>query len=195
MASDGAGKRAAQKDGFVCLLDDDLRIEWNDWPWEAIGIFERFPDTVMVGGQIWDGSDIVLDAGQYFGFAGPCGSPNRGRLRTDPGYFGQMWKQRSVSAVSTQCAVVRANFLADSLPGLPLQASIPCLGAWLGARAFREGARVVYTPYIGGELKGNRSAFLTEPERESFLRINSDLIPDHRFYPAVLSLEHGYQLR
>jgi len=55
----------------------------------------------------------VEDGPRVPGFGGGCGCPDKGRPVVDPGYFTQMRKQRSVSAVSQRFAVVRAGFLRE----------------------------------------------------------------------------------
>ncbi len=99
-----------KEDGLICFAGEDIRVVDPDWIWEAIGIMDLHRDTVMVGGRILSNDGPIIEAGLEFGFDGICGSPNRGRRAADPGYFGQMWKQRSVSAVSTRLAAVKASF-------------------------------------------------------------------------------------
>ena len=184
----------ACRDGLLCFVSDDLVIENEDWEWEAIGLFELFPDTAMVGGRIRNAAGEVLEAGLQLGYRGLCGSPDRGRKESDPGYFGQTWKQRSVSAVSLQCAVVKPQFLLEALAELPAGASLPLMGAWLGAHALRKGQRVVYTPFLGGVTQTTWDWLVKEEERDLFLSLNRDILPDRRFYPSPLSLEQGYML-
>jgi glycosyltransferase involved in cell wall biosynthesis len=184
----------ASRDELLCFMTDDLVIENEDWEWEAIGLFELFPDTAMVGGRIRNAAGEILEAGLQLGYRGLCGSPDRGRQATDPGYFGQTWKQRSVSAVSLQCAVLKPQFLLEALAELPDGASLPLLGAWLGAHALRRGQRVVYTPFLGGVTETTWDGLVTEEERDLFLSLNREILPDRRYYPTPLSLEQGYML-
>ncbi len=185
---------AASRNELVCFVSADLALDSGDWAWEAIGIFELYPDTVMIGGRIRNAAGEVLEAGLQFGYAGLCGSPDRGRRETDPGYFGQTWKQRSVSAVSLQCAVVDPAFLSETLEQLPPGASLPFLGAWLGAHALRKRKRVVYTPFLGGTTSAAWDGLITKEENALFLASNRDILPDRRYYPQPLSLEKGYVL-
>lgn len=185
---------AAERDELVCFLAQSLHIENKDWLWEALGIFELFPDTVMVGGRILDEAGIVLEAGQHLGFQNSCGSPDAGRKNSDPGYFGQIWKQRSVGAVSIQCAVVKAKFLSENLPEIPSGASLAFLGPWLGARALRTGKRVVYTPFLGGVSTVNWGDFISADERTLFASANRDILPDRRYYPAPFSMQQGFSV-
>ena len=103
--------RARGEDDLVCLIADELQIDREDWLCEAFGLFERFPDAVMVGGRIRNREGLILSAGLVLGFGRGCDCPDRGRPALDPGYFTQMMKQRSVSAVSSEFAVLRAHTL------------------------------------------------------------------------------------
>jgi glycosyltransferase involved in cell wall biosynthesis len=184
----------ARRDELLFFLREGLEIDNADWGWEALGVFELFPDSVMIGGLIRNEAGEILEAGLQLGYGGACGSPDQGRKRTDPGYFGQAWKQRSVSAVSVQCAVVKPTFLLQALQQLPAGASLPLLGAWLGAFAFRKGARVVYSPFLGGVSKTAWDRFTAADEENLFTSLNRDILPDRRYYPQPFSLGAGYIL-
>lgn len=184
----------AEPDGFIHLVGQDVEIENPDWFREALGISELHPDTVMIGGRIRNTTGVITEAGRYFGFGGICGDPNRGRTVDDPGYFAQMWKQRSVSAVSTQFAVIKARFLLDAGRNMPPEASVAFLGAWIGAHALRAGKRVVYSPFLSGVSDLDWGTLVDPGEKNLFARMNADLIPDRRFYSRNLSLEKPFGL-
>jgi hypothetical protein len=187
-----AARCAAERNGFVQLIGDDLEINDPEWRQEALSLFELHPEVVMIGGRIRDRQGIITEAGRYFGFAGPCGCPHRGRRFADPGYFGQMWKQRSVSAVSTQCSIVRASFLYEVLRHVPEQASLAFFGAWAGALAARCGKRVVYSPFLSAVSDLDWDTLIDPAEEALFARVNRDIIPDRRFYSRNLSLERPF---
>ena len=184
----------ANRDELLCFLNEELVMDNQHWADEAFGLFDLYPDTVMIGGRIRNRSGEVLEAGLQLGFGGLCGSPDRGRKEADPGYFGQAWKQRSVGAVSLQFAVLRATFLLDALEHLPSGASLPLLVAWLGAFALRVRKRVVYTPLLGGVISSDWEHLINAEEKELFKSVNRDILPDRRYYPAPLSLQQGYIL-
>jgi glycosyltransferase involved in cell wall biosynthesis len=189
--------RLPEEDGFVGLVSEELVIDRPDWIWDAIGLAEQHPETVMVGGRIRNSKGTILSAGYCIGFAGHCACPDRGRPAIDPGYFTQMLKQRSVSAISTQFALIQVSFLRDLLAqGISPKASIPFLGAWAGAYALRTGKRIVYSPFLSGVSDLDWDALTSSREKGLFRSLNSDIIPDHRFYPRFLSLKRdsGYQL-
>ena len=133
-----AGLRAviaesAERHGLVCLVSERVRIENSEWPWEALGLMERYCDTVLVGGVIRNGSRVTTEAGSHFGFGGGLGCPHRGRQESDPGYAAELWKQRSVSTVSSQFCIFAAAFLMDLLEnGCPPDTSLEMPGAGPG---------------------------------------------------------------
>lgn len=141
-------RSVAEQDGFAYFIGEKVQIEGAAWQWEALGIAELHPDTVMVGGLIRNSQGQIVEAGLEFGSGGVCVNPNHGKPGNDPGYFGQVWKQRSVRAVSTQFAVMRARFLIELLEQLPRDASLASLGPYAGAYAAETGRRVVYTPFL-----------------------------------------------
>jgi hypothetical protein len=191
-------REMAHADGFLVFMDDAMEIDRAtgsaQWAWDALGLFELHSDIVMVGSRIRNRKGIITDAGRYFGYGGACGCPNRGRSVLDPGYFTQMWKQRSVSAVSTQFAVVKASFLLDLLESLPSGASVPFLGAWAGAQAARTGKRVVYSPFLSAVSDLDWESLVGRDEEKLFAEVNKDLIPDRRFYSRHLSLGTPFAL-
>jgi hypothetical protein len=95
-----------------------------------------------------------------------------------------MFKQRSVSAVSSQFAVVRTSFLRE----LPADVSIPFLGAWVGASALRLKKRIVYSPFLSAVSDIDWDALVTVGERETFQKVNHDILPDRRYYSRCLGL-------
>jgi hypothetical protein len=183
----------ARGDGLVCLIGEDISVDDPDWIWEAGGIMDLHRDTIMVGGRIRDNSGRIIEAGLEFGFDGICGSPNRGKPASDPGYFGQAWKQRSVSAVSTRLAAINARFLLNLLKDLPEQATLGFLGAWVGAHALKTGRRVVYSPFVSGVSDGSGEKPVSEEEKQLFRDRYGDL-QDCRFYPRFFSRTEPFQL-
>jgi hypothetical protein len=89
---------------------------------------------------------------------------------------------------------VKPTFLLQALQQLPAGASLPVLGAWFGAFAFRKGARVVYSPFLGGVSETAWDRFTTADEENLFTSLNRDILPDRRYYPQPFSLRAGYIL-
>lgn len=184
----------AGRDGLIRLASDALQPDDFDWAAEAVGIFELHPDTVMVGGRIRNGRGYITEAGVHFGVGEICASPHAGRPVLDPGYFTHIWKQRSVSAVSVQFAVVKAAFLRDLLQQLPSAASLAFLGAWAGAYAMKTGQRVVYSPYLSGVSDVHWNNLVSDSEVQLFADRYRDIIPDRRYYSCGLSLAEPFAL-
>jgi hypothetical protein len=160
--------------------------------WEAVGLFELFPDCAMVGGRLVDGARRIRSAGYYFGYGGGCDSPDEGSRLDDPGYHAQLWQQHSVSAVSSALAVVEPGFLADAIDAhraLPI--SLAFLGAWCGAEARRTGRRVVYSPFLTARSERDWGARVDPAERRLFLSHHQALIPDTALRSPRLSAAPG----
>ncbi len=178
-----------QKGELLCLISDQLKIDRDDWLSEAIGLFERFPDAVMVGGRVRNTAGTTMSAGCVLGFGKGCDCPDRGRPALDPGYFTQMMKQRSVSAVPSQFAVIKANALLEIAAQSPKEATVAMLGAWAGAWALRNGKRIIYSPYLSAISDFDWNELTTPDEAALFRSTNADLMPDQRFYPAHFGLQ------
>jgi hypothetical protein len=162
-----------------------------------MALLERHPDAVMVGGRIANSEGVVTDGGQVLGFGSGCECPDKGRPIVDPGYFTQLRKQRSVSSVSSQFAVIKSSFLRTCFESGELQAaSLAFLGAWLGMAALRAKKRVIYSPLLSGRSDFDWDSLVTAEERCRFLEASKDLSPDRRFYPRPFGLtaDGAYQL-
>ena len=172
---------------LVHLCWDGIVPDNDEWFWEAMGLIELFPDTVMVGGTLHNGSK-VLDGPRIFGFGEGFECPDRGQLLSDPGYFAKMWKPHSVSAISTGHCVVRYSFLVDALPEL-IQAQVPLemLGPWLGALAREAGKRVVFSPFIRAFTQVVPEDCATPESRAYFLSRFWRLLSDEQLLSPRLS--------
>ena len=172
---------------LVCLWQRGLKPERDDCLWEAQGLFERFPDAVMVGGWIASHGKVE-DGPLVLGFNGACGCPDVGRPVVDPGYFTQLRKQRSVSAVSSRFAVLRMEFLKEAFESGGFS-HVPVweLGPWLGQFALGTKQRIIFSPFLRCDSDG---AALPAPAR---LR---PTLADRRYYPLNFGLtpETAYQL-
>jgi glycosyltransferase involved in cell wall biosynthesis len=178
----------AERNSLLHILWHDTRIEDDAWAFEAMGLFELFPDTAMVGGRLHQDGRIV-HAGAYFGFGRGCDAPDRGRHLTDPGYFVQAWKPHSVSAVAFDHCVIDSHFAADALASLvPSGASFDQLGDWLGAAARRQGRRVIYTPFLSATPGVDRDSHIPEIARKAFVTAHGDLMPDALLWPPHTGL-------
>jgi hypothetical protein len=181
---------------LVALVWDDVSVAGEEWAWDAIGLFERFPDTAVVGGRTLAPDGSVWSAGETFGVHGLCGSPDRSRSVREPGYFAWLWKQRSVSAVAPWLCVVDARFLRSFCERVR-EWSPRWLGAWLGGMAHAENRRIVYTPHFSARLgtTAGRDDAMPGGELAAFCGNFPACIPDARFYPSTfgLGVPHLYQ--
>src|SRR6266542_859023 len=190
--SEGIGRLAeilGQRDGeLVHICWDGITPDSDEWFWEAMGLIELFPDAVMVGGTLHNGSK-VLDGPRIFGFGDGFDCPDRGQLLSDPGYFAKMWKPHSVSAISTGHCVVRYSFLVDALPEL-IQAQVPLgmLGPWLGALAREASKRVVFSPFMRALAQAVPEDCASPKSRAHFLSRFWHLLPDEQLRSPRLSL-------
>jgi hypothetical protein len=107
-----------------------------------------------------------------------------------------MWKQRSVSGVSTNLCVVDAQFLyqvIEEFRDAPI--SWFFLGAWAAASARRSGKRIVYTPFLRGQTDFDVDPGVSHAEMVAFSQMCGDVMPDTRFYSRHFGLlqEQAYQ--
>lgn len=186
-----AAERLASREGFVAL---SLGQQSPTWLSDALGLFELFPDTVMVGGVQLSPTGQILDGPRIFGFGNGYGSPDSGRRSSDPGYFGQLWKERSASAVPSAPALVRTSTLIDTLAVLPPDATITNLGCWIGAEARSRHERIVYSPYLREQARSPTDASRDLREQDVFRDRYRALMPDRRYYPEPLSLCRAYRI-
>jgi hypothetical protein len=175
--------------GLVFTTHNSVQLTTIDWQAEAVGLFERFPDTAMIGGQVQTYAGRIVEAGRVPGFAGAFGCPDRGSEAVDPGMGTQLWKQHSVSGVSACLCIMRSEFLRQVLEEFKDQPiTWNFLGAWAALSAWRHNQRIVYTPFITGICNRDLDATITRHERECFVNQAGDFIPDHRYYSRYLGM-------
>ena len=181
--------RCAEARRLVHVLWAGTDIDGAEWPWEAMAQFELFPDTAVVGGRIhWDGR--IQSAASYFGFGRGCDSPDRGRSVNDPGYFVQMWKPRSASAVPVQHCVVEPVFFKEFLKRYG-HAQVPMhqLGPWLGAFARSQGRRVIYSPFVSARSREDVESQIEPVEWAAFRAVHRAVIPETKYLSPRLGLD------
>jgi O-antigen biosynthesis protein len=136
---------------LIHLRDRASKITDIEWPWEAMGLFDLFPDTVMVGGIVHKNNHIIAAPG-HFGFGQGCESLDIGRNLSDPGYFAQMFKPHSVASVPMDHVVIETAFLRSTLQKISnLELNIQDLSSWLGAIAKLNEKRIIFTPFMRAE--------------------------------------------
>jgi O-antigen biosynthesis protein len=163
----------------------------EEWQWDAMALLELFPDSVMVGGTLHDGSKVV-DGPRVFGFGSGFDCPDTGRPLSDPGYAAKMWKPHTVSAVSTNHCVIKTQFLKRCIAELVREAvPIEMLGLWLGAQALEAKSRIVYSPFMRAWARDIHEDVVPQYAKEQFLSRFWSLIPDQCMYSPRLGLEHA----
>ena len=176
---------------LVHLLTAGTGIDGTEWMWDAISQFELFPDTAIVGGRITR-HGRVLSAASYFGFGRGCDSPDRGRSTLDPGFFAQMWKVHSASAVPLHHCVVDPVFLDAFLAAhRDVSVAMPQLGAWMGAFAQTSGRRVIYSPFLTASADIDLEGVSDDLGWATFRRVHWAAIPDTRYLSSRLGLDHA----
>jgi len=196
MALRGAAEAACKQGALLHLLAAQAEPAGDEWPWEALGLMELFPDTAMVGGRISGSDGLIRAAGSYFGYGAGCDCPDRGRPIGDPGYFAQMWKPHAASAVSAQHAVVDPSFLLDALAtDSAAHWHDAQLGAWLGLHARRMERRVLYSPFIEARSETAWGMSAGSPAQRAFVAAAADVIPDTRLLSPRLGLGAGEAYR
>lgn len=186
--------RALAHDSELTLVHrDDVTPEGDEWPWEALGLSELHPDAVLFSGRIVNRDRVVVAGGELLGFGGIVGTPDRGLLEHEPGYYALALKQRSVSACHSAFFLARTDFLRSTIDALPEAATLGFLGAWLGAAALAAGQRVVFSPLVAAVAPG---VFTGEQEPgpgegRVFLERYGGMLPDRRSYSPHLAREHG----
>lgn len=174
--------------GLIAVVSDWLLIESYDWPWEALGLFERYPDTAIAGGLLYGYDGKVLDGGIHFGFGGAFGCPDRGNDFAHPGYWAQQWACHTVSCVNSMFCVFDGQFLADILePGDWMRDSLIMLSPHAAVKARRANRRVVFCPTIRAKTHQNWLDGVSVVDRARFMEVNSDCFPDQRYYSPLLS--------
>jgi len=144
-------ERAADAGALVHVFNSSTRLLRPQWYWDALGLFELFDDTSVVGGPVITAGRIH-SAGNVFGF-GPSGwgSPAHGEPDDSRGWFAQNLKQHSVDGIAGDHAVFEARrlheFLQHERPD-----SMSTVGARFSHFAAEHGWRVVYSPLLRAEV-------------------------------------------
>lgn len=178
----------AGNNGLLRILGNSVDDDKTQTEIDIQTLFSLYPDLTAVGGPIFMG-DRVTSAGQIFGFGSGSDSPDRGRSRDDVGYYAQMFKQRTVSAVSVQNIVIKAQDLLlylDKLDGQNI--SFWYLGSWIGAEAYRSSRRIVFSPYMASTAASDWTLKVSDVEKAHFVLSNRALMPDHRWYSSRFGL-------
>ncbi len=183
----------ADRSGLICVMFDAVQITHPQWAWDALAITELHPDTAVIASRLVNQSNWIIDASRQLGFAGLFGCPDRGLHVNDPGFAGQMWKQRSAGGASSHLCVFDAAFLRQVLTehrDVPI--SWFFLGAWAAVSAIKAGRRIVYSPFLTGTTDFDVDAGVGQPEMDLFRQLNGKYLADSRYYSPHLDLRAGH---
>jgi hypothetical protein len=182
----------------IAVVSQNVTVK-DGWVWEADGLLRLHPELALVGARILDDSGVVLSAGQFFGFGGIAGSPDAGRLETEPGPYGIALKPRCVSAPHPWFFVARRTSLLEGLRALPVQASWGALGTWLGGVFVATGRLVAFSPNLNAVRQSSEpiDAVVEAAEVRAFAHSFIRFIPDFRGYSKWYGWTRGetYKVR
>ena len=195
MASQGlAGLRAAlDTDGWSVVIWEQVVPEKSEWPWEALGLAALHGDAALIAARIINPHRVILGGPEMLGFGGLIGCPDYARPEGDHGFWCMATKTRSVSAPHPAFFIADSAFLAETLPTLPVSATFPMLGAWLGAAAMHAGRRAIFSAIVTGMTEAGYELPRATAVKETaqFIRRRKTGLPDYRFYSRHLGTEQG----
>ena len=167
----------------IAVVSQNVTVK-EGWAWEADRLLRLHPEVALVAARILDDSGVVLSAGQVFGFGGIAGSPDSGRSETEPGPYGIALKPRCVSAPHPWFFVSRRTDLVEALRVLPIQASWPALGTWLGGMFAETDRKIAFSPNLNAVRKTSEpiDALTAAAETRAFAHRFIRFIPDFRGY-------------
>jgi hypothetical protein len=158
-------REAAQAATIVALADARVAIGGDEWLWELAGLFESFPDAVLVGGRLLDSHGRVVRAAGSMEPGESIDSPDRGRSEHDGGYFGTALKQRTTDVVSGALCGFASDFITtinvDSCT-TPDEAAVV-----VALDALRQNRRVIFSPFIQGRIADGLPEWPVGPENSS----------------------------
>jgi hypothetical protein len=174
----------------VALLSGSVSPTRPDWAWEAIGLFELFPELAQVGGRVHNADGYVVECGRVFGYGDDLlGCPDRGRPLHDCGYYAQMFKPHCSDGIASRFCVFDRDFLREVLRSPSAnRRGMYLLGHWAAAAARRAGRRVAYTPFIAGCDVGIWQELAPADEVREFAAQAGDLVTGSTNYPGVFGL-------
>lgn len=100
---------AAAKFPFLLFLNNDVRVQGDDWLHILLGEVLADPATAGVGAKLLYPNGTVQHAGVVLGIGGVADHAFRGLAAGKPGYIAHAIAAREVSAVTAACMLVRAR--------------------------------------------------------------------------------------
>lgn len=182
---------------WVMLISSDVIPLTTDFVSECQAVQQAVPDAVLVGGILQDEKGKVVSAGQAWGMEELMGSPLTGFHSRDYGVGqGALCFQRCVSSVDVRFCLVEVAFLKEVLERSGCDLADPLLPAWFAAVAREKGKRVLFTPYMVGQIAESAAPrYINDGDRFRFLQKFGLWLTSDPYYSRFLGLanEHAYQ--
>ena len=140
----------------VLVVSDAVEFTGAEGWWEAIRLFELFPEVAVVSGYLLDRSGRVVDGAPLVFPEGRVVVPQAGRPADDPGPFAIALKPHCVAGVPTDLFMAERTLLRAVVDALPDDAPLAGLGLRLGLAALANGRRVAFSPLIRANVVGAR---------------------------------------
>ena len=191
--------KSCPDDSHIYVFMHPLHLATSHWFEEPGIIMELFPDTVGVGGSVFDVHGKVLEAGQYFGIGVGCDNPIRGGIYHAPPFwqaFINRW--RTVNAIAFSAAVFRLDFLRSFLKesDCPPFTPVAMLGPWLGLFARQKNQRLVHSPYMTAIAPAPLMSYEDNTHWRAFRKAAGDeLNNDNLLHPfSTRRVGHGFEM-
>jgi hypothetical protein len=157
-ANIGALRRALEASSAprVLVVSEAVEFAGADGWWEAVRLFELFPEVAAVSGYLLDRSGRVVGGAPLVFPNGRVVVPQAGRPADDPGPFAIALKPHCVAGVPTDLFMAERRLLHTVVDALPDEAPLAGLGLRLGLAALADGRRVAFSPLIRATVLGAR---------------------------------------
>lgn len=165
---------AAIASEFVCLLNNDMEIQSEEWLEEMVGHAAR-PGVGAVGARLWYPDGRLQHGGLVLGIAGLAGYAHRLLPKGEPGYASRAVVQQGWSAVTAACLLVRRK-LYQTVGGLDERLAVAFNDVDFCLRLAAAGHRTVWTPYAQMvHLESATRGAESTPEKAKRLQAEIDL--------------------
>lgn len=141
------------KGEYLVLLNVNTKVITKDWIEQMIMYCER-DDVAAVGGKLYYVNNTIYNSGIIVGLSGESWKMNYGSLKEEVGYFGRAVIVQNLSAVSSECMMIKKNIFND-INGFNVEYNSELKDIDLCLRLREKGYLLVFNPYI--ELYINKS--------------------------------------
>lgn len=179
---------------WVILLSPDCLPLTTDFVSECQAVQQAVPEAVLVGGILQNAEGKVVSAGLAWGMNGLMGSPLAGFNPHDYTVgMGSLCFQRCVSSVDGRFCMIQVDFLKRVVERSGCDVTDPLLPAWFGAVAREQNKRVLFTPFLKGQLNETSSPrHMDDKARYRFLCEFGHELTSDPYYARFLGLTAEY---